>query len=466
MQPVNVPNDGERTSTIQVADEINPEVAGERGSVITENQENRVPRQTPIVRTQRLPNNPQIIFPKGYVFGYVNYKTSGLDLIINNTLVFTLICALFFAIVFYPSVLIWRIVLIILSLKNFSKLVNIVILMIAGHLILVDSAIFSVFKTISMMLFTWIYFTENNTILYIIPLITSPFLSLILFISKAFYLKQARVDRQENINRLFFVGANCESIFTRLSDATIDAIFVCKFFGAYKNWDIIFISVFIVASAILFCMLLCGIGFFVAKDYKITVVFIMLITWVVLLLCFLGFLLNLTKGREEPNLKNIFLTAFFYVCIIIPYIFKLVVELKKVGKGRMNYLRERYRTTLQVQRRMSNFQRFREVKEKNIEMGKARNLIKEYGHFNGAFFDLKHTLKTISSDEKCIICMINNPNTCYIPCKHGGVCKSCAIIFAKDKEECPICRVKLIKAIFYEKRTDSEYIEISEIQLN
>ena len=74
----------------------------------------------------------------------------------------------------------------------------------------------------------------------------------------------------------------------------------------------------------------------------------------------------------------------------------------------------------------------------------------EKGRFNGAYFadmvgmedaedniaDLQNSKSEI---ECCYYCQNNQPEACFFPCKHGGVCRDCAIACTDMRVECPIC---------------------------
>jgi phage FluMu protein Com len=51
-------------------------------------------------------------------------------------------------------------------------------------------------------------------------------------------------------------------------------------------------------------------------------------------------------------------------------------------------------------------------------------------------------------DTKCILCSkaLAQPEGCFLPCRHGGVCAKCAAVIVKNKFSdeqilgCPICK--------------------------
>ena len=57
------------------------------------------------------------------------------------------------------------------------------------------------------------------------------------------------------------------------------------------------------------------------------------------------------------------------------------------------------------------------------------------GTFNGTYFGNFAPMAgdKKNGEEKCIVCFDRDPETCYHPCKHGGVCKYCAIASFKLK---------------------------------
>lgn len=63
-----------------------------------------------------------------------------------------------------------------------------------------------------------------------------------------------------------------------------------------------------------------------------------------------------------------------------------------------------------------------------------------------------HGVASASETEKCAICLDNDANTIFIPCRHMCLCEDCGKILIKSNNEvCPICRKPYSSLIAYNK---------------
>ena len=73
--------------------------------------------------------------------------------------------------------------------------------------------------------------------------------------------------------------------------------------------------------------------------------------------------------------------------------------------------------------------------------------------------------KREEGDELCTIC-INEPTNCIIlECRHGGICKKCALDMLRKSSCCPFCRSPITKVCVVLKIADSQYRVVEEIKL-
>jgi len=68
------------------------------------------------------------------------------------------------------------------------------------------------------------------------------------------------------------------------------------------------------------------------------------------------------------------------------------------------------------------------------------------------YVDGEQNTPSLDSDnvQKCVICLIDERSTVFVPCGHMACCECCAdILLAKDKggAKCPICRSQLQRVI-------------------
>lgn len=73
--------------------------------------------------------------------------------------------------------------------------------------------------------------------------------------------------------------------------------------------------------------------------------------------------------------------------------------------------------------------------------------------------------KKEESEEMCTICVCNQSNCIILNCKHGGICKQCALAMLTKSSHCPFCRETILKVCVVNKVSDTKYEILEEIKL-
>jgi hypothetical protein len=58
-----------------------------------------------------------------------------------------------------------------------------------------------------------------------------------------------------------------------------------------------------------------------------------------------------------------------------------------------------------------------------------------------------------ATDFRCIICLVNKPNACFLPCRHASFCLVCANRLLNEPKKCPVCRrdVLSVERLFFSR---------------
>lgn len=77
----------------------------------------------------------------------------------------------------------------------------------------------------------------------------------------------------------------------------------------------------------------------------------------------------------------------------------------------------------------------------NRRKEKLLQLIEEHSLSNSDSSKMKESQASDPNNEKhCIICMVNEPNSIFYPCLHGGFCFDCATHIIESDARCHYCR--------------------------
>lgn len=68
-------------------------------------------------------------------------------------------------------------------------------------------------------------------------------------------------------------------------------------------------------------------------------------------------------------------------------------------------------------------------------------------------------------EELCTICINEPPNCIIMNCKHGGICKKCALDMMQKNNSCPFCRKSIEKICVVLKLDETQYRVVEEILL-
>jgi hypothetical protein len=84
-----------------------------------------------------------------------------------------------------------------------------------------------------------------------------------------------------------------------------------------------------------------------------------------------------------------------------------------------------------------------------VKIDKRNKLIKE-----SVFSDIRKLIEKEGEDKpsqelkECMMCYVNEPNTIFQPCGHGGICFDCSIEIMKNGNiECHYCRGQIARVL-------------------
>ena len=108
-----------------------------------------------------------------------------------------------------------------------------------------------------------------------------------------------------------------------------------------------------------------------------------------------------------------------------------------------------------------------EKKENNdLEIKNVFQKLKKHNYF----FELKDIYDGSGNNGKCVVCLTNNRNTVFLPCRHSCCCKRCSGTLIE--KICPLCKedIKDIIVLYQDSaktnsndnKTDDNYIEANE----
>ena len=235
-----------------------------------------------------------------------------------------------------------------------------------------------------------------------------------------------------------------------------------KIFGVIGHWYYISIPVAVycilkgVLSVIISCLTCCY-GMPLASLMYILVA---LSCWSIAGLCIMVPFFE--KDGSHRWAMILFSTILSFVGIVILMLRTCIVCSRSKKRYRKDLLR--LNPTLRFKKKMPMKRKY---KVKKVDKKNGEKFDKTVGRFNGSFFadivgmeDAEEDLEQKQVQNlSCYICLNREQETCFFPCKHGGMCKVCTMACLDLKQECPMCRERLVKVSFYSINTEGEMIE-------
>lgn len=74
--------------------------------------------------------------------------------------------------------------------------------------------------------------------------------------------------------------------------------------------------------------------------------------------------------------------------------------------------------------------------------------------------DNTDNISTQTSDNLCVICYTNPPNTLAEPCGHGSICSECIFQLIQKDRKCPLCRHEMATIYIVKREKGSKVVKL------
>jgi len=288
---------------------------------------------------------------------------------------------------------------------------------------------------------------KNGTFVYGAILYFST--NLLIFIGRLLFLYlQKERDNQQRITRHKIRA--WKSYIVNVIGSSYILIIISKILGYYKGYAALWLPPFVLCCIIGFTVSILALSVLFNQDYG---TFLML-AFIFFTVFDASYLLYYMESFWEKGERRTAYIIFFYIISLLSTILSCTGLFNKI-------------------RGMSNTRRqlliLSGVDEEDIKIKKSEesDKMKGLGLISSNFFGIggKEGGSSTEDSNKCYICYINDPESCYLPCKHGGVCKECAFQYFKRKQQCPVCRSEVESVVFYEVTDQGKFRQIEEMRI-